>query len=208
MAKDIDVKKSTLMVLHVQNDIVTPGGAFAYSGLPEQVKKHNILPKIAEITKAARDAGLLVIYGNVAYSPGYPELPQPPRKACPIIEGGREKGAFLKGGWGYEIPDAIKPQSQDMIVDNYGTSMFQGTTLDMILRGRGIIHIILSGIATTWVINSTTRYGIELGYDVSVVHDCCMTMTDEMHNFEVEHVLPQLATMWTKDELIATLRKK
>jgi len=48
----IDVSKSALLVLHVQNDIVKPEGKFAYSGVPVQVQKANLL-EISRIVNRA-----------------------------------------------------------------------------------------------------------------------------------------------------------
>ena len=205
MKSQIDVSKSALLILHCQNDIAKPEGKFAFSGVPAQVTKHNLLDKWAAVLKASRDAGMRVIYVNNVLRPEFPELAE---KTFPIMAGTKEHGAFVKGTWGAENPDEIKPLLGDLIIENYNTSAFSYTNLDQILRANEIKHLFLAGIATTFVVDSTTRYGAELGYDITIVEDCCTSFTDEMHNFEIANILPQFGTISKSGDIIATLSKK
>ncbi|MBA7630446.1 Peroxyureidoacrylate/ureidoacrylate amidohydrolase RutB [subsurface metagenome] len=205
MKLEIDVSKSALLMLHCQNDIAKPEGKFAFSGVPAQVAKHNLLEKWAVVLKASRDAGMCVIYINNVLRPGFPELAE---KTFPIMVGAKEHGAFVKGTWGAENPDEIKPLSGDLIIENYNTSAFSYTNLDQILRANEIKHLFLAGLATTFVVDSTTRYGAELGYDITIVEDCCTSFTDEMHDFEIANVLPQFGTISRSSDIIAALSKK
>lgn len=201
----IDVSKSALLVLHVQNDIVKPEGKFAYSGMYVQVQKANLLEKIAKVIKASRDAGVRVIYGNIVLRPGYPELNE---KSQPIIWGIKEVGALVKGSWGAENAAEITPLPDDWIVYNYACDCFSYTDLDILLRANGITDLYLTGTATTFVINSTTRHGSELGYAITILEDCCRSFTQEMHDFEIKHVLPHFGTISNSSDFIATLPKK
>lgn len=60
-------------------------------------------------------------------------------------------------------------------------------------------------LATNWVVESTTRYGAELGYDVTVLEDCCQGFSDELHDFAIEKTLPYYATIMKSSDFIATL---
>ena len=205
MELDIDVSKSVLLLLHCQNDIVKPEGKFAFSGIPERVAKYNLLDKWAAVIKASRYAGMSVIYISNAFSPGFPELAG---KISPLMRGTKEHGAFLRGSWGCEIPDEIRPLPDELIVENYNTSAFSYTNLDLVLRAVGIESLFLAGVATTFVVNSTARYGSELGYDITVLEDCCTAFTDEMHDFEIKTVLPYFADIVSSQDLITALRKR
>ena len=205
MKSQVDVSKSALLMLHCQNDIVKPEGKFVFSGIPAQVAKHNLLGKWAAVLKASRDAGMRVIYVNNVLRPGFPELAG---KTFPIMMGTKEHGAFVKGTWGAEVPDEIKPLPADLVIENYNTSAFSYTNLDMILRANGIKYLFLAGVATTFVVNSTARYGAELGYDITILEDCCTSFTDEMHDFEIANVLPQFGTISRSSDIIAALSKK
>ena len=188
--------------MHYQNGLVRPEGIFAFSGTPAQVEKHNCLEKTAAVLKASREAGVTVIYVNIAYRPGFPELKKP---TYPLIESIQERGAFLRGSWDADVPDELKPEPSDIIVINFDSSAFSHTDLDCILRAKDIKQLFLAGIATNWIVESTTRYGAELGYDITVLEDCCQGFTDELHEFAITQTLPFYAVIMKSPDFIADL---
>jgi ureidoacrylate peracid hydrolase len=198
----INASKSALLILHYQKGLVRHDGVFAFSGTPDQVEKHNCLEKTAGVLKASRGASILVVYVNIAYRPGFPELKKP---TYPLIESIQERGAFLRGSRDAEVPEELKPEEGDITVINFDSSAFSHTDLDCILRARDTKQLYLAGIATNWVVESTTRYGAELGYDITVLEDCCQGFTDELHNFAIKETLPFYATIMTSQDFIAAL---
>ena len=202
MSPATDPATSALLVLHYQNGLVRHEGVFAFSGTAAQVEKHNCLEKTAAVIKASRAAGVPVIYVNIEFRPGFPELKKP---TYPLIESIQERNAFLRGSWDAGLPDELKPEPGDIIVINFDSSAFSHTDLDVILRVRGTKRLFLAGIATNWVVESTTRYGAELGYDITVLEDCCQGFSDELHDFAIEKTLPYYATIMKSADFIATL---
>ena len=205
MELPIDVSKSVLLMLHCQNDIVKPEGKFAASGITAQVVRHNLLERWAAVVAASRGAGMRVCYVNNAFRPGFPELGE---RTFPIMRGTKGYGAFLRGTWGAEVADEIKPLPDDFVIENYNTSAFSYTGLDLILRVNKIERLFLAGVATTFVINSTARYGAELGYEITVLEDCCTSFTDELHDFEMANVLPHFADISRAGDFMAALAEK
>ena len=198
----INASKSALLILHYQNGLVRHDGIFAFSGTPGQVEKHNCLEKTAGVLKASRGASILVVYVNIAYRPGFPELKKP---TYPLIESIQERGAFLRGSRDAEVPEELKPEEGDITVINFDSSAFSHTDLDCILRAKDTKQLFLAGIATNWIVESTTRYGAELGYDITVLEDCCQGFTDELHNFAIKETLPFYATIMKSQDFIAAL---
>jgi nicotinamidase-related amidase len=197
-----DPATSALLILHYQNGLVRHEGVFAFSGSAAQVEKHNCLEKTAAVIGASRAAGVPVIYVNIEFRPGFPELKKP---TYPLIESIQERNAFLRGSWDAAIPDELKPEEGDIIVINFDSSAFSHTDLDCILRARGTKQLFLAGIATNWIVESTTRYGAELGYDISVLADCCQGFSDELHDFAIANTLPYYATITESADFIASL---
>jgi nicotinamidase-related amidase len=201
---EIDIPASALLMLHCQNDIVKPEGKFAASGMPAQVAKHGLLKKWATLLKASREAGLRVIYVNNVFTPGFPELGPTP---FPLMVGTRGYNAFLRGTWGAANPEEIAPCEGELVIDNYNSSAFSYTNLDLVLRVNGVRNLYLAGVATTFVINSSARYGAELGYQITVIADGCTSFSDDMHDFEINKVLPHFGTVCQSDELITGLKE-
>ena len=202
MDSNTDPTTSALLVLHYQNGLVRHEGVFAFSGTAAQIEKHHCLETTAAVLKASRDAGMPVIYVNIEFRPGFPELNKP---TYPLIESIQERNAFIRGTWDAAIPDELKQEPSDIIVINFNSSAFSHTDLDCILRAKGIRRLFLAGIATNWVVESTTRYGAELGYDVTILEDCCQGFSDELHDFAMKNTLPYYASIMKSTDFIATL---
>jgi nicotinamidase-related amidase len=196
-------KESALIVMHCQNDIVMEEGLYSGSGAFAEVKRRSTLEKIAEALKLARESGMLVVYINNAFRPGYPELKG---NCLPICTASRDTNSFLVDTWGTANPDCIKPAEGDIVMINHNTSAFSYTNLDQILRAQHIEKLFLAGVATNFVVDSTARYGSELGYEIHVLEDCCASWTKEMHEFEVKNILPQFGTVEALSDLEAGLK--
>lgn len=184
-------RKSALLIMHSQNDIVDPKGLYSDSGAFAEVEKRGTLDKIAAVLEAARKADIMVVFVNNAFSKGYPEL----NGTLPICDAAKASNSFLVGTWGVENPDVIKPVETDIVLRNYNTSSFSYTNLDQMLRARGVERLYLTGVATNFVVESTARYGAELNYDIHVLEDCCASWTAEMHDFAIKNTLPQFGVV-------------
>ncbi len=202
MDRPTDPATSALLVLHYQNGLVRDEGVFAFSGTAAQVSKHVCLDKTAAVLEAARGAGMQVIYVNIEFRPGFPELSKP---TYPLIESIQERNAFLRGSWDAAVPEELAPEPDDLIVINFNSSAFSHTDLDCILRAKGVQQLFLVGIATNWVVESTARYGAELGYRISVLADCCQGFSDELHDFAIHNTLPYYGSVVSSADFIATL---
>jgi nicotinamidase-related amidase len=189
-------------VLHYQNGLVRQDGVFAFSGSAAHVEKHDCLAKTASAIAASRKAGVAVIYVNIEFRPGFPELKKP---TYPLIESIQERKAFLRGSWDAAVPEELAPADGDIVVIDFDSSAFSHTDLDGILRAKGIKQLFLAGIATNWVVETTTRYGAELGYDVTLLEDCCQGFSDELHDFAIERTLPYYATIAKSGDYVAAL---
>jgi len=203
MASSINPSTSALLVLHYQNGLVRHEGVFAFSGTAAKVEKHGCLEKTAAVLEAGRATGIPVIYVNIEFRPGFPELKKP---TYPLIESIQERNAFLRGSWDAAVPEELAPGPDDIMVINFDSSAFSHTDLDCILRAKGVRDLYLAGIATNWVVESTTRYGAELGYDVTVLADCCQGFSDELHDFAIANTLPYYATVSDSSAFLAALR--
>ncbi|NLF39724.1 cysteine hydrolase, partial [bacterium] len=184
----MEANKCAILVMHCQNDIVDPNGLYSASGSFAEVSRRGTLEAIRNALEAARKYGMQVFYVNNMFSEGYPELGD---HNLPICTAARKTHSFLIDTWGTANPEIIRPQPGDIVIRNTNTSAFSYTTLDQILRAKGIRELYLCGVATNFVVDSTARYGSELGYNIHIVEDCCASWTQEMHEFGIKHILPQ-----------------
>ena len=95
-------------------------------------------------------------------------------------------------------PD-VAPVDGDLVVTKKRVSAFTGSDLEVVLRGRGIDHLVLSGIATSGVVLSTLRQAADLDYGLTVLADGCLDADPEVHRVLTEKVFPRQAEVTTID---------
>jgi nicotinamidase-related amidase len=197
----LDAQRTALLVMDLQNDIIHEDGKGAGAGFARMVKESGILDRTAALMYACRRAGLPVIHVVVQFREGYPEIGRTTR----MFGGIRKAGSLKEGSWGAEIHAAVRPLPGEPVVPKRGVSSFHGTDLDNILRVRGATDLILTGVATNFVVEGTARHAADMGYRVLIARDCCASGSIEQHNFALDQILPMLATITTSEEIIAAL---
>ncbi|MES1973881.1 MAG: hydrolase [Pseudomonadota bacterium] len=90
----------------------------------------------------------------------------------------------------------------DLIVLKHHWGAFTGTDLDLQLRRRGIRTIVLAGIATNFGVESTARSAWELSYDTVIAEDATTSRSTELHDFAIQHILPQIARIRASGEIV------
>ena len=171
-------KETALIIVDMQNAYASPGGyldlaGFDISGAAPAIEK------IKEAADAARAVGMPVIFFQNGWDPDYVEAGGPgspnwhksnalkTMRARPELQG----KLLAKGGWDYELVQALPPQPGDIVVEKPRYSAFFNTNLDSLLRAKGIRSLVFTGIATNVCVESTLRDGFFLEYFGVVLHD-------------------------------------
>ena len=76
---------------------------------------------------------------------------------------------LLTGSHGWEIYEAIAPEVDEKIFDKHYNSAFKETELQAYLKKHDIKHLIATGMATDYCIDTTIKVAFELGYQVTVL---------------------------------------
>ena len=201
MALTIDKAHTALLAMDFENDIVHENGAFKDFGFAAMVKQNDVLAKSARLLDAARRSGVKVIYAIIKYRPGYPERPA----NSGLFVGTIQANAIVEGTWGAEIHESVTPQDGEPVVTKRGVSAFYGSDLAALLATGDIDTLLLSGVATNFVVEGTAREAADRGYNVVIVGDCCASASQETHDAALNTTLPFLATISNLDEVIAAL---
>ena len=171
-------QETALIIVDMQNAYASPGGyldlaGFDISGAAPAIEK------IREAADAARAVGMPVIFFQNGWDPDYVEAGGPgspnwhksnalkTMRARPELQG----KLLAKGGWDYELVQALPPQPGDIVVEKPRYSAFFNTNLDSLLRAKGIRSLVFTGIATNVCVESTLRDGFFLEYFGVVLHD-------------------------------------
>jgi ureidoacrylate peracid hydrolase len=137
------------------------------------------LARIQVAIRAARMAGIPVVFFQNGWDPDYVEAGgagSPNWYKSNALKTMRKRpelmGSLLaKGGWDYQLVDELVPQAGDIVLSKPRYSGFYNTSLDSMLRARGIRNLVFTGIATNVCVESTLRDGFFLEYFGVVLED-------------------------------------
>ncbi|MFC0205782.1 cysteine hydrolase family protein [Novosphingobium soli] len=170
------MKKTLFLVMDMMNDLVAENG-FNAKTYGVQCQERGVLPATAAAIAAARQAGALVGYVRVGFSPDYREAPE----VSPIFSGARKNGIFQFGTWGTEVHADLAPQDGDFDIKKHRVSPFYATSLGAILRANKVERIVMCGVSTNGVVHSGAREAHDRDYEVVVLEDCCAGVTPDEH---------------------------
>lgn len=161
--------KTALILIDPFNDFLSEGGKL-YPYTKETVEGVNLVQNISRLLHKAREQGLKIIYAPHHHTTKADYLNW--KFLAPSHQGTKNMTVFEKGSWGAEFHPDLLPQPGDLIAQNHWTaSGFANTDLDFLLRMHNIERIVLAGMRANTCIDSTARYGVELGYHVTLIKD-------------------------------------
>lgn len=167
----INPHETALIVVDMQNAYATEGGYLDLAGF-DIAGAAGVIERIALAVEAARRAGVQVVFFQNGWDPDYVEAGGPGSPnwwKSNALKTMREKpelqGTLLaKGTWDYALVDRLQPQPGDIVIEKPRYSAFYNTSLDSVLRARGIRNLASCGIATNVCVESTLRDGFFLEY--------------------------------------------
>ncbi|HAB23935.1 MAG TPA: pyrimidine utilization protein B, partial [Pantoea sp.] len=136
--------QSALIVVDMQNAYATPGGYLDLAGFDVSATTP-VIEKIAQAVAAARAAGVQIVWFQNGWDNQYVEAGDagsPNFHKSNALKTMRKRpelqGSLLaKGGWDYQLVDALQPQPEDIVLPKPRYSGFFNTPLDSMLRSRG-----------------------------------------------------------------------
>ena len=183
----VDLNKSALLIVDMQNDFCTKGGWMDSKGIDVTPNRAPIAP-LKRMVEAFRDKRLPVVWVNWGVRKDllniFPSLRHAHNKSgqevnlCERVPGTRSD-VLLKGSWGAEVVDEINPGERDIQVTKHRFSGFWDTELDSILRNMGANTLFIGGVNMDQCVMTTLEDASFLGYDTILVEDGTATTSPE-----------------------------
>ncbi|MCL2464926.1 MAG: cysteine hydrolase, partial [Micrococcales bacterium] len=178
---------TALVLVEFQNDFTSEGGTL-HDAVAAVMTSTGMLDKAAKAADATRAAGATVIHSPISFQPGYYEITSHPYG---ILAGVVDSKSFVKGTWGAEIVDSMKPKDGDIVLEGKrGLDAFASTNLDFILRSKGIQTVVLAGFLSNCCVESTMRSAYERGYEVITLSDAVAATSQEEHDNAIKYDYP------------------
>jgi biuret amidohydrolase len=190
-----------LLSMDFQRAMCEPDGRIGAGGLAAEIARRDTVSHVAEALGTFRSNAWQVIHVHVAFDDNYSRM----TSASPRLGVFREHAMMLDSAEETQIVPALKPLADEPVIAKGCVNPFVGTYLREFLTLRGIRHLILAGVATNHVVESTARYAADIGYEVTVVEDLCASQSQELHEFSIEQILPNYANVRSAADLMSTL---
>lgn len=194
--------RAALIINECQRGVIEPGGGF--SGLVAQVHERGIVPRIADLARNFRKAGLPVMHLPVGHRPDFADV-----RPNSLLSALARKNRFLIAGSSEaEIVDELKPQPEDFVVArSSGLIGFNGTALDAMLRRMGIATVVLTGVSTNVAMTGCAMAAVDMGYNVVIAEDCIAGSDANVHRIIVQEQLRLIARIASASEVAAALEQ-
>jgi nicotinamidase-related amidase len=172
-----DTASTALVIIDMQRDFCDDGGYAAQAGL-DTARLAGAIANIRLLLDAARAADLLVVHTREGHLPDLSDCP--PAKLARSIAAGAPIGQcgamgrlLVRGEYGHDIIDRLKPEAGEPVIDKPGYGAFHRTGLEDLLQRRAIKALILCGVTTEVCVHSTLREAVDCGFACITVGDAC-----------------------------------
>ncbi|UUX96141.1 cysteine hydrolase family protein [Aquabacterium sp. J223] len=197
---EIDLRRSALLVVDMQNDFCHRDGWFGQKGADLRRTRRPI-PVLSALLPAWRRAGGQVVWLNWGVRADRLNLsPTVQFKGKRSAEGvgyaersPRDHGrALVAGDWGAQVVEELTPAPGDITVHKHRLSGFWDNELDSLLRQQSVTTLLFAGVNTDRCVFSTLQDASFLGYDCVLLTDACSTVSPAYVSKAIHFIVEQL----------------
>lgn len=182
---ECDLEKTAFIIIDMQRDFCYKGG-FGESLGNDVTLTMKIIPVVEKVLNVMREHKVMIIHTREGHDPSLKDCPPNKLKRFPSIGQNGPMGRILiRGEYGHDIVDELKPLPNEVIIDKPGKGAFYNTNLLEVLTKNGITHLIFAGVTTHVCVQTTIREANDRGFD-------CLLLDDASAAFDINDHLNSL----------------
>ena len=194
--------RTVVIALHYQNDVLHADGKIRVGLGADSPDRARVIAAAGVLLAGARERGWPIVHVRVAFRPDGADILQ----NCAIFRAVAASGAVQEGSWGAAFFDSLAPDStspREIVVKHSRINAFYGSPLDEALRVCRAERLVIGGVATHSVVESTVRHAADVGFDVWVTADACAAADPAVHAASLAS-MQLIATVTTVEACLAS----
>jgi ureidoacrylate peracid hydrolase len=191
--------RTALVIVDMQADFGAPDGALGLAGVDLSAVP-SALAAAERLVEAARAAGAAVVFVGLQTRP---ETDSPIWAERARRLGGDSLAGLCRAGSPGADFIGPRPREGEAVIAKTRYSAFFGTSLNEMLRARGVDTLVVCGLTTECCVDCTVRDAFHRDYHVFLATDACAAYEAGLHEGALKSLALSCAILVTVDEAVA-----
>lgn len=204
---EFDSGRTALVVIDMQTDFVGEHGYVDTMGYDLSLTSSAIKP-IKSVLDVVRGTDISVVHTREGHEPDLSDAPFNKVLRSKLIGDGIGIGDVIPGSGrlltrgepNWDIVEELYPVEGEIVIDKAGKGAFTTSNIHLILKNKGITHLVITGVTTDVCVHTIMREANDFGYWCTVLKDCTGATDPDIHKAAIKSVKMQGGVFgWVSD---------